>query len=215
MANRSVIKYYHPQAHSFDSVPTNVENGTSSSRGGLLGQPPRDILHPPDMLSSTSFSRPYQNLRPKRTALVHEDILKPPSEMTQDPQSTSQVVGSGIVPGSQPLSTRRGRRRAAIQGDIISIPNELREKSLAETRLKRARRDDDEFPDHEEDVKLDDQRIAKRGKISCDQCNYRKIKVLVSLLRVPYSLIVPQEDRLQASERTFPMRSLRQNSNHM
>jgi hypothetical protein len=81
---------------------------------------------------------------------------------------------------------QRGKGRAATQGIIIPMPNSIREKSLAETRLKRARLDDAESLDDEDvileapqtDPSIVSNKVKKvRGEYSCDQCYNRKTKV--------------------------------------
>lgn len=201
------MKFYHPHGHSFDTVPTNGENGNPSNVD-VLGQPALDVLRPSAELSSTNFSQPHHNLTQKKTErpLTHEDVIENPPAMTLAGSQLNlppDVVRGHIM--ENPI--RRGRGR----GNIISIPNNLRETSLAETRRKRARRDEDE--DDMEEIKFEGEGIGapasvnKRGKLSCDQCSLRKIKVLCSPVYVgPTKLLVPSEGRRQASGRQFSVR---------
>ena len=179
------MKYYQPQAHSFGPVPSNDE-GENSSNMAPLGQSASDVLHRSLTVSSANNSQANRNLRPKRTAqhLDLEGASENPSAMTPEPNENPPAVGRGRILGPHTLTARRGKGRAATHGDITPIPNIIREKSLAETRLKRARHDGDESLDEEEEINVGDQRTgvttasaSKRGKFSCDQCFYRKIKV--------------------------------------
>lgn len=151
------MKYYHPEAHSFDTLPTNSQNGNMPN----VDLPTHDTLHPSDELSQS-----LRNLRPKGTEPA---VGNPQSPDTQ--WNLSSAVRGGRIPENQPTIGRRSRAG----GDIATIPNNLREISLVETRRKRARRNDDE-----EDVEEIKDHINKRGKLSCDQCYHRKIKVLCS-----------------------------------
>jgi hypothetical protein len=67
----------------------------------------------------------------------------------------------------------------------MSMPNNLREISLAQTGLKRVRNDDDE--DYAKQMKIEDQQppasVNERGKLSCDQCYHQKIRVRRSPVR--------------------------------
>jgi hypothetical protein len=202
------MKFYHPQGHSFDTVPTNGENGNSSNVD-VLGQPALDVSRPSAELSSTNFSQPHRNLRQNKTErpLSHEDVIENLSAMTLPAGSRSNLPPDVVRGHSLENPIRRGRGR----GNIISIPNNLRETSLAETRLKRARRDEDE--DDMEEIQFEAQAIVapasvnKRGKLSCDQCSLRKIKVLCSPVHVgPTKLLVPSEGRRQASGPQFSVR---------
>jgi hypothetical protein len=210
--NRNVMKYYHPEAHSFDTVPTNGEVGNQSPVDSVA----LDLSHP-STVSSTNSPRSNRTLRPKRTEQRsdHGGVFENPVEMTQDTPPSPPAVGRGRSWEDQPLTIGRGRGRAATQGEIISIPNNIRDKSLAETRLKRARYDTDEPPDITEEIKVEDEYTtsAKRGKISCDQCYNRKTKVDRSM--ESSKLLVSQEGRRQVSERTVSVRLLRPDSNHM
>ena len=175
--NHNVMKYYHPEAHSFDTVPTNGEVGNQSPVDLVA----LDLSHP-SALSSTNSPRSNRTLRPKRTeqSSDHRGAFESPLEMTQDTPPSPPALGRGRSWENQPLTIRRGRGRAATQGEIISIPNNIRDKSLAETRLKRARHDTDEPPDIAQEIKVEDECTTstnKRGKISCDQCYNRKTKV--------------------------------------
>ena len=96
-------------------------------------------------------------------------------------------VGRGQPPKSRGKSVRRGKGRAVTQGVIIPIPNSMRDKSLAETRLKRARLNGDESQDETEEIiryglqtdpTIVGSKVKKvRGEYSCDQCYNRKTKV--------------------------------------
>jgi hypothetical protein len=210
--NRNVMKYYHPQAHSFDTVPTNGEVGNQSP----IDLVALDSSHP-SAVSSTNSPRSNRTLRPKRTepSLDHVGAFENPPEMTQD-TPRSPAVGRGRGWENQPSAIRRGRGRAATQGEIISIPDSIRDKSLAETRLKPARHDTDEPPDITEEIIAEDEYTAspnKRGKFSCDQCYNCKTKVHRSL--ESSKLLVLQEDRRQVSERTVSVRLLHPDSNNM
>src|SRR5271154_1222091 len=213
MNRNQVMKYYHPEAHSFDTVPTNGEVGNQSPVDLVA----LDLSHP-SAVSTTNFPRSNRTLRPKKTEQRsdHGGAFENPMEMIQDTPPSPPAVGRGRGLENQPLTIRRGKGRAATQGEIISIPNNIRDKSLAETRLKRAPHDTDEPSDIAEEIKVEDEYTTsanKRGKISCDQCYNRKTKVHRSL--ESSKLLVSQEGRRQVSERAVSVRLLHPDSNHM
>lgn len=166
------MKYYHPEAHSFDTLPTN-------SNIPNVDLPAHDTLHPSDE---------FRNLRPKgvERLLGHEPTVENPQSPDRQWNLSSAVRG-GRIPDNQPTIGRRSRAG----GEIATIPNNLRETSVVETRRKRARRNDDE--DDAEETK--EQPVNKRGKLSCDQCYHRKIKVLCSMAPSA-NISVPPEGRL-------------------
>jgi hypothetical protein len=186
---------YQPQEHSSRSHSSNRQLTTNASSRDLTPshstvstinsvQKYTDAVStPPGSSQRSELQTPFQS--------DHLPSIIPPSSQPRDsnyPQvaSTEPSFPSPGFGGTldDHTNTKPGRRRkpkSVSRGTKVSIPNIVRDKALAETRLKRARheKNDNESADELDDTVHDDNQSKKlkRGEHSCDQCYNRKARV--------------------------------------
>ena len=180
------IKYYQPQAQKFNKSPPNhimPQNGSTqdlpetspTESVSLSANSAADYLPAGVAGSSAVITQPFDRA-----------IIMPSDPMSDHYQTATEHPQALVVPrlspeAKPPQPSRRGKRRVAgIRGELIEIPNELRDRALAEMRSKRVRYEGNE-PIEDAEVKVEGDQygphVERRGRYACDQCFYRKTKV--------------------------------------
>ena len=181
------IKYYQPQAQKFNRAPPN--NGmaqTTSGQDGPDTSPIQSVSHSANTVAdyfppgigghSGAIPQPYD-----RAIIMPSDPMSDHFQTTTEhSQALIMRAPSSVAKPTQP--SRRGKKRTpGIRGEIIEIPNELRDRAVAEMRAKRARYEGNEPAEDPQEVKVEvdpyGPHVERRGRYACDQCFYRKTKV--------------------------------------
>lgn len=184
------LHFYNPEARSFNTRPSQTGTKRSANTDGAIHS------------SAISTEQHSSNATSAQGAVSinQERSNAPPQSLTigmpSDPMHTDNDQADVMFESrseflkrqfERPQTARRGRGRAANHGAIIPIANDLREKSLAETRIKRARQGDTEPLDETEQMTMieDDSGVTraagkhtkKRAGYSCDHCFIKKTRV--------------------------------------
>ena len=194
------IKYYQPQAQKFNKAPPN--HGMPQNASGQ--DVPQASPIPYVSHSSSAVANYFPQVIGGSSGGIGQSfdraIIMPSDPMSEDYQTATEHSQALVVRGpssvakpSQP--SRRGKKRVAgIRGELVEIPNELRDKALAEMRAKRARHEGNEPVDDPEEVKVESESygpyVERRGRYACDQCFYRKTKVS-SLKSTAKGIVLP------------------------
>ena len=194
------MQYYNPEERSFETFPSRGDpDGIPDSGGPPSGSALSAVPHSASTRSSHEFlSVDNTGQETSKEPSKSSTIVMPLDQMRNgdnlelmfaDTHPRSPVVGRGRHLEERRMQpARRGKGRAVTQGAVIPIANNIREKALAETRLKRARRDVSASLEDAEEMNFDNDSSRAstisvhpngRGIYSCDQCYYRKTKVPV------------------------------------
>jgi hypothetical protein len=181
------IKYYQPQAQKFNKAPPN--------QGMPQNAPGQDVPQQSPIAYASHSSNAVANYFPQVIGgssggigqSFDRAIIMPSDPMSENYQTATEHSQTLVVRGPTSVAkptqpSRRGKKRVpGIRGELVEIPNELRDKALAEMRAKRARHEGNEPVDDPEEVKVESESyspyVERRGRYACDQCFYRKTKV--------------------------------------
>jgi len=192
----SFMHYYNPEQRSFNALPSGNDSEGTARAGGMVRSSARSAEQRSANATSTEGLVSTDNPGLESAPAQHLAITMPSDTMNssndldftpRDTQPGPPFLGPGIrYEFDRRQTSRRGRGRAANQGAIIPIANNIRDRSLTETRLKRTRREDDQSLEDAEETTLNENvsrvttagiQAKKRAEYSCDHCFLRKTRV--------------------------------------
>lgn len=180
------IKYYQPQAQKFNKAPpTHGIPQDSSRQDGPETSQIDSVSHSSNMVAdyfpaamgnSGIIQQPFD-----RAIIMPSDPMSDHFQTSTEHSQALVVRPSSFVPKPTQPSRRGKKRTPGLRGEIVEIPNELRDRAVAEMRAKRARYEGNEPVEEPQEVKVEvdpyGPHVERRGRYACDQCFYRKTKV--------------------------------------
>src|SRR5271156_1132862 len=134
------IKYYQPQAQKFNKAPPNHGMPQNALVQDVPQPSPIEYLSHPSNAVANYFPPAIGGSSGSIGQSFDRAIIMPSDPMSEHYQTATENSQALIVHGPSSVSkptqpSRRGKKRVpGIRGELVEIPNELRDKALADMR---------------------------------------------------------------------------------